>query len=404
MRTAVTTTLALIASIHAQQPPPSTTFKSGTELVLVDFVVSDKSDHPVAGLSINDFAVKEDGNTRPIVSFQAFGVGAVAASGSGATNDPGHAATPVPEAPLTPSADASTILVVDDGHLSLAEAGRLRPALKELLTKVGKRQGAFMLVAPVSMISVLGVLPGNAAALSAVVDQIVGHRIDDTEYPIAEAEAYAIVRGDREVLQRVTGRFVTMHPETPPAEAEAVAHERANDVAHDATLRRETLFRAVLSCLDWLAPRPGRHSLILASGGFARDQYDSQYDEVVTRSLRANAPIHFLDARGLGGFSPYSSAEYSAPLTRKTDEGPFGRYDAAEGSTVLADDTGGLTIGNTNNLERGLERLLDTMTTYYILAYQPPEHVKSGFHKIKVEVHGKGLTVRARRGYFSGGH
>ena len=403
MRTAFAFALAFLASVPAQPPTPSTTFKGGTELVLVDLVVTDTSDHPVAGLSVGDFVVKEDGKTRPIVSFQAFGAGAVVLHKSESGDASTNAATSVPAAPPVRSADASTVLVVDDGHLSLTEAGRLRPALRTLLTRVGERQGAFMLVAPVSQISVLGVLPGNAGDLSAVVDKIVGHRIDDTDYPIAEAEAYAIVRGDLEVLKRVVGRLVTMHPETPPAEMEAVAHERAIDVAHDATQRRETLYHAVLLCLDWLAPRPGRHSLILASGGFARELSDSRYDEVVTRSLRANAPIHFLDARGLGGFSPYQSAQYSAPLTHDTDEGPFGRYDAAEGSTILADDTGGLTIGNSNNLERGLERLLDTMTTYYVLAYQPPAHDKPGFRKIKVEVRGKGLRVRARRGYFASG-
>jgi hypothetical protein len=46
--------------------------------------------------------------------------------------------------------------------------------------------------------------------------------------------------------------------------------------------------------------------------------------------------------------------------------------------------------------------LLDTMTTYYVLAYQPPAHEKPGYRRIKVEVRAKGLQVRARRGYFSG--
>jgi VWFA-related protein len=157
-----------------------------------------------------------------------------------------------------------------------------------------------------------------------------------------------------------------------------------------------------LLCLDWLAARPGRHSMIVVSGGFAREQVDTKYQDVVTRSLRANAPIHFLDARGLQGIGRYAGVQYGPALSRNADEGPFGWVEAAEGSALLADETGGVVVGNSNDLEKGLGRLLDAMQTYYILAYQPPAHDKPGYRKIKVEVRTKGLNVRARRGYYSG--
>jgi VWFA-related protein len=140
---------------------------------------------------------------------------------------------------------------------------------------------------------------------------------------------------------------------------------------------------------------------IVVSGGFARDPDDARYYELVTRSLRANAPVHFLDARGLQGAGRYQTAENSTGLSRSVDEGPFGWSEAAQGSTDLADDTGGITIANANDLERGLGRLLDTMTTYYVIAYQPPAHDKPGYRKIKVEVRARGYRVRARSGYFS---
>ena len=138
----------------------------------------------------------------------------------------------------------------------------------------------------------------------------------------------------------------------------------------------------------------------MVSGGFAFDSDDSKQQEVVTRSLRANAPIHFLDARGLQGLGRFQGVEYGPALERDAGETPFAFSEAAEGSSSLALDTGGLVIRNTNDLTRGLRRLLDTMTTYYILGYDPPEHKKPGFRKIKVEVLTKGLSVIARRGYF----
>jgi VWFA-related protein len=121
----------------------------------------------------------------------------------------------------------------------------------------------------------------------------------------------------------------------------------------------------------------------------------------VTRSLRANAPIHFLDARGLSGFNRYHAVEFGPALSRNADEGPFGRFEAAEGSTGLAIDTGGVIVANTNDMEKGLDRLLDTMATYYVITYQAPTHDKAGYRKISVDVREKGFKVRARRGYFS---
>jgi hypothetical protein len=52
-------------------------------------------------------------------------------------------------------------------------------------------------------------------------------------------------------------------------------------------------------------------------------------------------------------------------------------------------------------MEKGLDQLLDTMAAFYVLAYQAPPHNKAGFHTIKVDVRGKGITVRARRGYYA---
>ena len=202
-------------------------------------------------------------------------------------------------------------------------------------------------------------------------------------------------------LARVTGRFLTIHPELTPDQANIFARERGIDVAHEARVRREAIYDVALQCLDWLAALPGRHSLIVVSGGFAHDPNDAKYFDVVTRSQRANAPMHFLDARGLQGIGRYQGVEYGTGLSRDVDEGPFGWYDAASGSTDLADDTGGISVSNVNDMQKGLGRLLDTMTTYYVLACQAPAHEKPGYRRIRVEIRTKGLTVRARRGYFA---
>jgi VWFA-related protein len=385
---------AIPAPAAAQAPQKPQTFKAGTELVLVDFVVTDKADRPVRGLSAKDFVVREDGRERAIVSFEAFGgdVPAVAAP------------TPIragerPAPPTQPG--ASTVILVDDGQLSLQQAARLRPALKALLARVGDSGGSVMLVAPESGVSVL-VQPTAAGTETATIDRIAGHRVEEhSDFPIADAEALAIARGDIRVLARVAARFSSINPELTAEQANAIARELANKEAHDARARRDVMYDAVLVCLDWLGGRPGRHSLVVVSAGFASDPDDAKYYDVVTRSLRANAPIHFLDARGLQGVSRYNGVEYGAGLGRNADEGPFGWAQAAEGSMDLAEETGGIAVANSNDMEQGLGRLLDTMTAYYVIAYEPPPHTKPGYRRIKIDIRTRGLHVRARRGYFS---
>jgi len=393
--------LAFIALIgaRAQDRPAQPGFRTGTELIRVDFTVTDKTGRPVPGLTAKDVSVKEDGKEQAIVGFDAFANNGGAIAPAAATGSASDTSTAKAGAA---SSDASTVLLVDDAHLTPEQAARLRPALKGLLTTVGRRSGSLMLVSPASKVSLLAVLPTGAESLLPAVDRIVGTRIEErTNFPVADAEAIAIAKRDNPTIARVAARFVTLNPELSSDQAVTIAIERGIQVGHDAVVRRDTMYDGALVCLDWLGSRPGRHSLIVMSGGFPTDENDSKYYDVVTRSLRANAPIHFLDARGLSGFNRYHDVEFSPLLSREADDGPFGRFQAAEGTMGLAIDTGGLIVDNTNNMEKGLDQLLDTMTAYYVLAYQGPPHDKAGYRKIKVEVRGKGLTVRARRGYYA---
>jgi VWFA-related protein len=381
-----------------RQSPP--VFATRTDLVLVDFVVLDKSDRVVTGLTAADFVVKEDGKVRPIASFKGFAPNEpVADAGPDEVIvEPFPAAAP-PPAP-TPSAVA--VVFVDDGQMSPAEAVRLKPALKKLIETLAERNGALVLLAPWSKISLAEVVEGNRATFSAAIDRIRGRRVEDhSSFPIADAEAIAIKRGDNTMLARVIARFIAFNPGLDPNSAAATATSRATEVAHDARIRREDAYGVLLNSLDWLVRQPGRHSVVMVSGGFAYDSDEArQQQEVVTRSLLANAPIHFVDSRGLQGMGRYQGVEYGPALDRDAGETPFAFSEAAEGSSNLAEDTGGLTIRNTNDMSKGLTRLLDMTSTYYLLGYEPPEHKKPGFRKIKVETLKKGYRVIARRGYF----
>src|SRR3954449_1394305 len=106
-RLILSSALALLAAAppSAQERPVPPAFKAGTEIVLVDFVVVDKSDRPVKGLTAADFVLKEDGKERPIVSFAAFA-------------DADSPSTPPPGAATAARPGGATVLLIDDSHLT----------------------------------------------------------------------------------------------------------------------------------------------------------------------------------------------------------------------------------------------------------------------------------------------
>ena len=65
------TVFALIGA-RAQDRPAQPGFRTGTELIRVDFTVTDKAGRPVPGLTAKDVSVKEDGKEQAIVGFDAF--------------------------------------------------------------------------------------------------------------------------------------------------------------------------------------------------------------------------------------------------------------------------------------------------------------------------------------------
>jgi VWFA-related protein len=403
--------LALTSPAPAQQTAPTLKIGVETRLVLVDLVVLDKSGRVVPGLKPRDFVVREDGLERPIVSFTAFNRNEPSFEVAAPVESPSQGVPSL--SPATQFAGANTVLFVDDLQLTPQDAARLLPALKKLVDVIAEQQGVLMLVAPGSDVGLVDQPAKNRAGFREAIDQIVGRRVSDrSDLPISDAEAILADQGDNVIIDRLASRYVYLNPGANSGQnqmyrfamAQGMARARATDVAIAARSRREGAYRLLTGSLNWLNTRPGRRSIVMVSGGYAADKDDRSMREIVNASLRANAPIHFLDARGLQGVSQFLGAEYREALEHDGMEAPLAFSEEAAGASGLAADTGGLYVRNTSDMLKGLSRIVDMTATYYILGYEPPDSGKKpGFRKIKVEVAKKGLTVTARRGYFDDG-
>jgi len=67
----------------------------------------------------------------------------------------------------------------------------------------------------------------------------------------------------------------------------------------------------------------------------------------------------------------------------------------------LTDSTGGRYYSNINLYERNLDQVQALTGTYYVLGYAVGEREDGSFHEVKVEVERKGCQVRAQAGYFN---
>jgi hypothetical protein len=178
---------------------------------------------------------------------------------------------------------------------------------------------------------------------------------------------------------------------------------RAAATARDEQRRTRTrvVLGAVQRSIKALAPVRGRKSVLLFSRGFLDDSA-TEAREVAAASREANTAVYFVSVRGLTASAGTPSvADIGAP-----DPSLAGRMGFEDlvlesgGARSLADDTGGFSIVNTNDLGAGADRVGEESRAFYLLGFEaPPGKSPRAWRKLKVSVKRDGLTVRARRGY-----
>jgi VWFA-related protein len=181
---------------------------------------------------------------------------------------------------------------------------------------------------------------------------------------------------------------------------------RASEVYYSARARYRVTLQALERAANGLAGAKGRKSIILISEGFIYDPNVDEFKRVAEACRRANTAIYFVNARGLEGMPTYMTAQFGAALPSQDVGVAFTEtHEAAGGSNNVAVDSGGFTVRNTNDLTDGIRRIADEMRIYYLLGYIPTNTARDGqFREIKVKFEkgvGKGLKIRARKGYYA---
>ena len=168
---------------------------------------------------------------------------------------------------------------------------------------------------------------------------------------------------------------------------------------------------------------PGRKAIVFFSEGLSiPTNAQERFVAVVAAANRANVSIYAMDAAGLRAESTTKETyeeqmaaaqrTLSRNPTRNTTGEPMMaalernennlRLDPHSGLGMLAIQTGGLLVSNTNDFRRGLARVDSDLRNYYMLSYVPTNREFDGrFREIAVRVSRPGVTVQHRKGYFA---
>jgi VWFA-related protein len=119
------------------------------------------------------------------------------------------------------------------------------------------------------------------------------------------------------------------------------------------------------------------------------------FQDLMDIANAGNVSYYPVDARGLAAFD----RDLNEPLLPVDVEMKLVRS-RVETLRTLADNTDGLAIVDTNDLDKGFQRIVDDLTSYYLLGYYSTNTNLDGrVRKIKVRVKRQGVDVRARRSY-----
>jgi VWFA-related protein len=179
---------------------------------------------------------------------------------------------------------------------------------------------------------------------------------------------------------------------------------------------------------DILSKQQGRKALLILGDG---DHLNDEADEVIGASQRADTAIYAIriydddfgkGRRGPGGepgginIGPVKIGVVGGQMGRGGPGGamgpggpggmaPRGPENGEKNLKKLARETGGayFEVDEKHSLESIYLQIEEELRSQYLLGYTPDAKAGEGFRAIKVDVSGKDLTVRCRKGYFGRG-
>ncbi len=439
-----------------QRPAPvqSEVLRIETELVQIDLVVTDREGRLVGDLRREDFELYEDGKKQTISHF-ALGTAKqparwISTGRKSASASDNTARRTGPVTNLIPTG-RHIVLAVDDFHLAPENLLQAKRTLHKFLNEQMAPGDQIALATTSGTLGLFQQFTNDRDVLTRAINRLsVQTRTATNKYDsprITDYQAELIDQGDINALELAVQEIIRVENPSAtrgdggggnsgggrggrnnqPAQASTtssggyspreIAQERARSLARMIVLQNAHYTQTTLKTLENLVrdlrALPGRKMLVLLSDGFymggaiATQVYDIR--RITDAATRAGVVIYAIDARGLYAYVPGGDASQPNQAASTQLPGVEARIELSalqarmDAINALAADTGGFLFKNSNDLNLGLQRVLDDNETYYVLAYEPTASYRDGrFRKLEVRVANRSdLKVRTRKGYLS---
>lgn len=402
-------------------------YRTGTNLVLVPVVVSDKQGHHVSGLTAEDFELKQDGNLQKIASVEEVTAEATRAQRQALAPNAFSNQIGV-ERPK--KLEILTLDLVNNPFIGQVDATR---GLIGFLSKGSSEDTLMALVVfqqnGVHLIHNFttdpGVLIGALQKVQAAPNATDTHTLDvEGDLNAEYAQLVAILNGSPGVPSGSAADQMNAARGQLNAASALLDRSRSNQ-------NGQVTMECFQQVAQYFAAVPGRKSLIWASVGF-NFSLGSMTGEAVggttmeewdrtTRMLQdANIAVYPVDVGGLLPTSaqqsatnlgnmlviksdaPDSGVGYRSAGLQAVEAGQFLNPGEQKHETmrIVADRTGGRPYYNLNDIDDLFRRASLDSGQYYMLSYSTKDTGKNGWRKLSVKVRRDGVQVRHRSGFF----
>jgi VWFA-related protein len=416
------------AVVEAQEPAPQNpSFRAGASAVVLDVVIRDKRGRPVRDVQQGELTILEDGVAREIRSFRLVERTATPLSPAPAGAAP-RTAGDVPDALRYP-----TLVTLVFDHLTQNSRSLARRAALQFIAREMPPNQWVAVYALEQRLRLAQTFTRDPAALKSAIERATVGAVEirdrvakeardpDQAQRSADAALAAVAAGPAGGNTANIGASIS---EARIAEV-TIRMERMVESADIQQRGQSTLFplMALMKAQGTLA---GRKALLFFSEGLPiPPNLEEAYRSAISEANRANVSIYAVDARGLdtgrslersrqmldrSGRNSQSQQEYGAssrPVTMddvmnsEVAEGAL-RSDTQNALRVLAEETSGTLIANTNDLGPGLmDRVTADLDSYYEIGYASPPAADGHFRSIAVKLARSGVTVHSRSGYFA---
>jgi VWFA-related protein len=437
MRTFPRLTLVLAvtaAGLAAQNPTPAPAatdenpaFKTRTEETVLDVVVRDKKGRLVKDLKESDFTVTDNGQARPIKSFRVVeGTEAVNASGGRMQLDPLRQLRLITL--VFQGGDQNGKKLARDAALELIK-GELAQNVYVSVMAIDHRLQAIQPFTNDRQLLRKAIARATASVNDYTSDTIQVRK--DLEQMLGPMQG-----GDPSATGRANSLSAAASSASGPGAAsasggmaEAALVQLMLTILRSAQADESTDWSraSVYPLLDLVKEQyrlPGRKTILYFSGGFPISQStEDPFKQIISIANRSNVSFYSIDINGLttvstagsanGGLSDAAASSklnatssttgISMEQAHSTDTAlDAGKRDTQLTLKMLAEQTGGTLIANTNDFRGPIRKVTEDVQSYYEITYDPQIQKYDGaFRKVGVKTDVADLRVQSRAGYFA---